>query len=114
MYVEETISKYEKYINPAQAKLYRFMGLASVEGYAEGWTITDSEGKQFIDCLGGYGMFALGHRNPDVVAAVEAELHKMPMSGKVLFNRPMADLAEKLALITPGALQYRFFVNCGT
>lgn len=53
-------------------------------------------------------MFALGHRNPDVVAAVEAELHKMPMSGKVLFNRPMADLAEKLALITPGALQYSF------
>lgn len=47
MYVEETISKYEKYINPAQAKLFRFMGLASVEGYAEGWTITDSEGKQF-------------------------------------------------------------------
>ncbi|MFQ9522644.1 MAG: aspartate aminotransferase family protein [Phascolarctobacterium faecium] len=58
--------------------------------------------------------FALGHRNPDVVAAVEAELHKMPMSGKVLFNRPMADLAEKLALITPGALQYSFFVNSGT
>ena len=40
MYVEETISKYEKYINPAQAKLFRFMGLASVERYAEGWTIT--------------------------------------------------------------------------
>lgn len=31
-------------------------------------------------------MFALGHRNPDVVAAVEAELHKMPMSGKVLLT----------------------------
>lgn len=114
MYVEETISKYEKYINPAQAKLFRFMGLASVEGHAEGWIITDSEGKQFIDCLGGYGMFALGHRNPEVIAAVEAELHKMPMSGKVLFNRPMADLAEKLAEITPGDLQYSFFVNSGT
>lgn len=90
------------------------MGLASVEGHAEGWTITDSEGKEFIDCLGGYGMFAVGHRNPEVVAAVEQELHKMPMCGKVLFNRPMADLAEKLAAITPGALQYSFFVNSGT
>lgn len=113
-YVEETINKYEKYINPAQAKLFRFMGLASVEDHAEGWTITDSEGKQFIDCLGGYGMFALGHRNPVVVAAVEQALHKIPMSGKVLFNRPMADLAEKLASIAPGALQYSFFVNSGT
>lgn len=114
MYVEETISKYEKYINPAQAKLFRFMGLASVEGHAQGWTITDSEGREFIDCLGGYGMFALGHRHPKVVEAVEKELHAMPMCGKVLFNRPMGELAELLAEITPGDLQYSFFVNSGT
>lgn len=114
MFVEETISKYEKYINPSQARLFRFMGLVSVEGSAEGWVITDSEGKQFIDCLGGYGMFALGHRNPAIVKAVEDALHTMPMCGKVLFNRQMADLAEKLAEITPGELQYSFFVNSGT
>ncbi|MBQ9764152.1 MAG: aminotransferase class III-fold pyridoxal phosphate-dependent enzyme [Phascolarctobacterium sp.] len=114
MYVEETIAKYEKYINPAQAKLFRFMGLASVEGHAQGWTITDSEGREFIDCLGGYGMFALGHRHPKVVEAVEKELYTMPMCGKVLFNRPMGELAELLAEITPGDLQYSFFVNSGT
>ena len=114
MYVEETIAKYEKYINPAQAKLFRFMGLASVEGHAQGWTMTDSEGREFIDCLGGYGMFALGHRHPKVVEAVEKELHAMPMCGKVLFNRPMGELAEALAEITPGDLQYSFFVNSGT
>ncbi len=114
MFVEETIGKYEKYINPAQAKLFRFMGLDSVEAEAEGWTIKDSNGKSFIDCLGGYGMFALGHRNPAVIAAVDRELHSMPMSGKVLFNRPMADLAEALFEITPGDLKYSFFVNSGT
>ena len=113
-YVEETIEKYEKYINPAQARLFRFMGLGSIEASAEGWTITDSEGRTFIDFLGGYGMFAVGHRNPKVVEAVEKELHGMPMCGKVLFNRPMADLAEALAEITPGDLQYSFFVNSGT
>ncbi len=114
MFVEETIAKYEKYINPSQARLFRFMGLDSVEGSAEGWIITDSEGKKFIDCLGGYGMFAVGHRNQVVVKAVEDALHTMPMCGKVLFNRQMADLAEKLAEITPGDLQYSFFVNSGT
>lgn len=114
MFVEETIDKYEKYINPAQAKLFRFMGLGSVEGHAEGWTITDTAGREFIDCLGGYGMFALGHRHPKVVEAVEKALHTMPMCGKVLFNRQMADLAEALAEITPGELQYSFFVNSGT
>ena len=51
-------------------------------------------------------MFALGHRHPKVVEAVEKELHAMPMCGKVLFNRPMADLAEALAEITP--------VSCST
>ena len=114
MFVEETIGKYEKYINPAQAKLFRFMGLGSVEGHAEGWTITDTAGREFIDCLGGYGMFALGHRHPKVVEAVEKALHTMPMCGKVLFNCQMADLAEALAEITPGELQYSFFVNSGT
>jgi putrescine aminotransferase len=36
------------------------------------------------------------------------------MCGKVLFNEPAALLAEKLAEITPGALQYNFFCNSGT
>ena len=114
MYVEETIEKYEKYINPAVARLFRFMGLASVETKAEGWIITDSDGRKFIDCLGGYGMFCLGHRHPKVVEAVKGALDSIPMCGEILFNRPMADLAERLAEITPGNLQYSFFVNSGT
>ena len=114
MYVEETIEKYEKYLNPAVARLFRFMGLASVETKAEGWIITDSYGREFIDCLGGYGMFCLGHRHPKIVEAVKGALDTIPMCGEILFNRPMADLAERLAEITPGNLQYSFFVNSGT
>ena len=114
MYVEETIEKYEKYLNPAVARLFRFMGLASVETKAGGWIITDSDGRKFIDCLGGYGMFCLGHRHPKVVEAVKGALDSIPMCGEILFNRPMADLAERLAEITPGNLQYSFFVNSGT
>jgi putrescine aminotransferase len=111
---EEIMLKYEQYINPSSTRLFRFMGLSSVEARAEGWTITDTEGKEFIDCLGGFGMFAVGHKHPRVVEAVERELHNMPMCGKVLFNEPAALLAEKLAEITPGALQYNFFCNSGT
>ena len=111
---EEVMQKYEKYINPSSTRLFRFMGLSSIEAHAEGWIITDTEGKSVIDCLGGYGMFAVGHRHPKVLEAVERELHNMPMCGKVLFNEPAAMLAEKLAEITPGALQYNFFCNSGT
>ena len=110
---EEVMHRYETYVNPSATRLFRFMGLSSVEAWAEGWIITDTEGVEFIDCLGGYGMFALGHRHPKVVAAVERELHAMPLCGKVLFNEPAALLAEKLALVTPGALQYNFFCNSG-
>ena len=114
MEAEAILQKYEQYLNPASTKLFRFMGLTGVEDHASGWTITDTEGTDYIDCLGGYGMFAIGHRHPKVIEAVERELHAMPMCGKVLFNKPAALLAEKLAQLTPGKLQYNFFVNSGT
>lgn len=112
--ISQTIDKYEQYINPAVAKLFRFMGLATIEWEAEGAVIRDIDGKEYIDCLGGYGVFSLGHRHPQVVAAVKRQLDQLPLSSKVLFDKPLADLAELLAEITPGDLQYSFIVNSGT
>ena len=114
MEAEAVLKKYEQYLNPSSTRLFRFMGLTGVEDHASGWTITATDGTDYIDCLGGYWMFAIGHRHPRVVEAVEKELHAMPMCGKVLFNEPAALLAEKLAALTPGKLQYNFFVNSGT
>ena len=114
MSTEQVISKYEKYINPAMAKLFRFMGLNSVENRAQGCYVYDEQDKEYIDCLGGYGVFALGHCHPQVVKAVQEQVGRIPLSSKVLFNRQLADLAEKLAEITPGDLQYSFIVNSGT
>lgn len=114
MATEAILEKYAQYINPSSTRLFRFMGLNGVEASASGWTITDTDGQDYIDCLGGYGMFAVGHSHPKVIEAVQKELLTMPMSGKVLFNRPAALLAEKLAALTPGKLQYNFFVNSGT
>ena len=39
--VNQTIDKYEKYINPAVAKLFRFMGLSTIEWEAQGNVIRD-------------------------------------------------------------------------
>ncbi|GMA99272.1 acetylornithine/succinylornithine family transaminase [Pelosinus sp. IPA-1] len=112
--ISETIENYEQYINPAIAKLFRYMGLSTVEWKAEGNIIYDIDGKEYIDCLGGYGVFSLGHRHPKVVEAVKKQLDFMPLSSKVLFNKPMADLSALLAEITPGELQYSFIGNSGT
>ncbi|MBP2654961.1 MAG: Acetylornithine/succinyldiaminopimelate aminotransferase [Firmicutes bacterium] len=111
--VSETLDKYEKYVNPSLARLFRFMGLATVEWQADGSIIRDIDGKEYIDCLGGYGVFSLGHRHPKVVEAVKRQLELMPLSSKVLLDKPMADLAELLAEITPGDLTYSFIVNSG-
>ena len=108
----DVYEKYTKYINPNLAKLMGFAGFG-VEMRAEGCYIYDHEGRQFLDCLGGYGTFTFGHRNPVVIEAVKAQLDQIALSGKAFFNKQQADLAEKLAEITPGNLQFSFFCNSG-
>lgn len=112
--IGETMQNYEDYINPAVARLFRFMGLATIEWQAEGVIIRDINGKEYLDCLGGYGVFNCGHRHPKIVQAVIDQLHRMPLSSKILLNKQMADLAKLLADITPGDLCYSFFCNSGT
>ena len=108
----DVYEKYTKYINPNLAKLMGFAGFG-VEMRAEGCYIYDHEGRQFLDCLGGYGTFTFGHRNPVVIEAVKAQLDQIALSGKAFFTKQQADLAEKLAEITPGHLQFSFFCNSG-
>ncbi len=85
-----------------------------METYAEGCYIYDHRGNKYLDFLGGYGVFSLGHRHPKVIESAERALKGMPLSAKIFFNKPLADLAERLAEITPGKLQYSFICNSGT
>ena len=107
-------ANYEQYLNPAIARLFRFMGLSRAAQEAAGCMIVDQTGKEYIDCLGGYGVFSLGHRHPHVIQAVQSQLNKMPLSSKILFDAKTGELAERLAAIVPGDLTYSFFVNSGT
>src|SRR5207244_7063217 len=68
---------------------------------------------EHIDCSGGPAVFNFRHRHPKVVAAVREQLDRMPMSVRAMPRKPEADLAELLAQITPGDLQYTFFANSG-
>lgn len=108
----EVVDKYAEYLNPSLARLLSFAGFG-VETRAEGCLLYDQDDRAILDCLGGYGVFSLGHRHPRVVAAVRAQLERMPLSAKAFFSKPQADLAEKLAAITPGDLRFTFFCNSG-
>jgi putrescine aminotransferase len=109
----DVVGKYGQYLNPYLSKLMAFAGFG-VEMRAEGCYIYDQDGRKFLDCLGGYGTFALGHRHPKVVEAVRQQLDTICLSGKAFFSQQAADLAEALAHVTPDGVQYSFFCNSGT
>ena len=108
----DVIDKYTRHINPHLAKLMAFAGFG-VEMRGEGCYLYDHEGRKFLDCLGGYGTFTVGHRHPKVIEAVTDQLGKITLSGKAFFSKNAADLAEKLAQITPDGLEFSFFCNSG-
>ena len=109
----EVVEKYSKHLNPYLAKLMQFAGFG-VEMRGEGCYIYDQDGKAYLDCLGSYGCFSLGHRHPKVIEAVKSQMDNLCLSGKAFFNKQGADLAEKLAEKTPAGLEYVFFGNSGT
>jgi putrescine aminotransferase len=71
-------------------------------------------GREYIDCLGGFGIFNVGHRHPKVVGAVKAQLERQALHSQDLLDPLRAMLAKALAMVTPGNLQYSFFCNSGT
>ncbi len=109
----DVVAKTARYLNPNLAKLMAFAGFGA-EMRGEGVYLFDHEGRRFLDCLGGYGTFSLGHRHPAVVGAVRDGLDKLGMSGKAFFSPNAADLAELLAQNSPEGLELTFFSNSGT
>jgi len=110
---QDVIEKYQKFVNPTQVALLKVGGFDHIEAHAEGVMLTDLEGNEYIDCLGGYGVFSLGHRHPKVVEAVKRQLDLIPLASKTFLNKPLADLSAKLAELAPGDLQYSFICNSG-
>lgn len=112
--IDQIVEKYRAHVNPALAQLMKFGGYGSVEWTGEGVYITDIRGDRYIDALAGYGVFSLGHRHPRIVEAVKKQLDVLPLSTRQFFSDIVAELAERLAAIAPGDLQYSFFCHSGT
>ena len=113
-HIDGVIERYRDYINPGLAKLMQFGGFGDVEAEAQGCVLTTVSGQKYLDFVGGYGVFSVGHRHPRVVAAVHAQLDRMPLSTRTFFNETQARLAEELAHIAPAGVRYSFFCNGGT
>jgi putrescine aminotransferase len=87
---------------------------AAVEWSGQGAVFKDALGREYLDCLGGFGMMNLGWAHPDVVDAVRTQLARSPMPTQELIDPLRGVLARLLAEITPGDIQYSFFAASGT
>jgi putrescine aminotransferase len=88
---------------------------AATEWSGQGAVFRDVLGREYIDCLGGYGLLAHGWSNPEIVDTVRAQLtYRTPMPSQELIDPLRGVLARLMAQITPGDIQYSFFCGSGT
>ena len=102
-----------QYINPG---LVTMMGLLNFDKQftkAQGVSVWDKDGREYLDFLGGYGALNLGHNPPEVIEALQAVMER-PNILQVTINPFAAALAANLAAVTPGDLERVFFCNSGT
>ena len=107
------LADYAAYSNPMKLRTLRHAGLEIIEGRREGALMWDLDGEQYIDCITSAGSMNVGRRNPEVIAALKAALDEYDIGVFLLGSRPKADLAKKLAAITPGDLRLTMFGVCG-
>lgn len=112
--VQETMDNINHHVNPALVKWRKSGDARAIEWTGRDYLLIDLAGNEYIDCLGGYGVFNFGHLHPRIVEAVRDQLNLMGIASQELLNPHMGRLAKLLSQITPGNLQYSFFCNSGT
>jgi putrescine aminotransferase len=116
--IEESVSNFAEYFNRGwldyRKSVTQAGDWAATEWTGNGAIFQDVLGREYIDCLGGYGMMDHGWSHPEVVAAVRAQLSRTPMPSQELIDPLRGVLARIMANITPGDLKYSFFCASGT
>lgn len=82
----------------------------------EGIYVWNKEGRRFIDAFAGLAVVNVGHGRPEIAEAVRAQTSTLAYypTTRQFSNRPAAELAAKLAQITPGDLKYSLFAVSGS
>jgi putrescine aminotransferase len=116
--IDESKENFAQYFNKGWLD-YRKSVTEAGDWAATEWTgcgavFQDVIGREYIDCLGGYGLLSLGWSHPEVVDNVRAQLNRTPMPSQELVDPLRGVLAHLLASITPGDIQYSFFCASGT
>jgi len=84
--------------------------------HAEGMTLTDRDGKKFLDLIGGISVCNLGHRHPKIIEAVKSQVDQylhLLVYGEFI-QSPQVLYAKELTDHLPSSLDNVYFTNSGT
>jgi len=76
-------------------------------------TVWDINGKEYVDCMGGYGVCLVGHSNLKVIEAIKKQVERLITFHCSFYNDVRAELLQKLIKIAPRGLDKFFFSNSG-
>jgi acetylornithine/LysW-gamma-L-lysine aminotransferase len=80
----------------------------------KGCKVWDINGKEYLDCMGGYGVALVGHCNDRVVKAITNQTQNLITCHMSVYNDVRIDFLKKFSNIAPTNLQKTFFTNSGT
>ena len=75
--------------------------------------VWDTEGKEYIDCMGGYGVALVGHQNQRVNNAIKEQVDKIITVHSSLYNKTREEFLKKLIEIAPEGLTQVHLNNSG-
>lgn len=110
---EEFLEKSKEYWNPGKTSDWQRWGVDLVIDRREGYYIWDMDGKRLMDFHLNGGTYSVGHRNPEIVAAIEEGMKHFDIGNHHFPALMRTRVAEKLAHCTPGGLQYTIYASGG-
>ena len=111
---DDLLDSFATYVSPQKVASYRLVGWDFVPGRREGVRVWDwDEKRSWIDCRAAGGVFNLGHRPPAIIEALKRGLEETDVGDHMLVSGYRARLAQRLAELTPGDLQYTTFGASG-
>src|SRR6267143_6378870 len=106
---------YERHVNPQMARVLRAIGFDRRWVQGRGAILVDSQGREYLDTLSGWGVFSLGRNHPTIARAI-TDLVALRAANLVKMDAPLLAgvLAEALAQRAPAGLSTVHFTNSGT
>ncbi len=75
--------------------------------------VWDINNKEYIDCMGGYGVALVGHRNERVVNAIKAQIGRILTVHSSFYNKTREEFLENLIKVAPKGLSQVHLNNSG-